>query len=156
MKKTIIALIVLAGVGIATYYLVFNKGTSDVLPTIEEVKQVDVVQPDTSNTAVPTIEDVKPTDITKPDSAPTITNIEISIKDLRYLSQNVTVKPGTTVIWTNNDTAPHTVTSDSGNTLNSGTLSTGKSFSYTFTTEGTFAYHCTIHPNMNGTVVVKN
>lgn len=171
MKKTLIALIVLAGVGIATYYLVFNKAetdtTTDVIPTIEEDKPAEFVQPDTSNTATPSIEEVKPTDIIKPDSAPaktettvtptpTITNVAVSIKNFAFSSSTLTVKSGTKVTWTNSDTAPHTVTSDSGNTLNSGNLSAGKSFSFTFTTEGTYTYHCAVHPSMKGTIIVKN
>jgi plastocyanin len=61
---------------------------------------------------------------------------------------------GTTVTWTNDDGVNHTVTSDQG-AFDSGPLATGQTFSQTFNQAGTFTYHCTIHPSMQGTVVVQ-
>lgn len=63
------------------------------------------------------------------------------------------MKAGTKVTWTNNDGAPHTVTSDSG-AFGSQTLNQGNTFSFTFTSAGTFPYHCAFHPGMKGTVIV--
>ncbi|HUK36630.1 MAG TPA: cupredoxin domain-containing protein, partial [Vicinamibacterales bacterium] len=60
----------------------------------------------------------------------------------------------TTVVWQNNDTVAHTSTSNT-NGWNSGTLQPGQSFGFTFTSPGTFPYHCTIHQNMVGTVTVQ-
>ena len=60
-----------------------------------------------------------------------------------------------TVTWTNNDYSIHTVTSDTG-LFNSGLLNNGNSWTYTFTSSGTYGYHCEIHPFMNGTVIVVN
>jgi plastocyanin len=60
-----------------------------------------------------------------------------------------------TVTWVNNDIAIHTVTSDSG-IFDSGYLNPGQSWSYTFTNPGTYEYHCSIHPWMTGTVIVKS
>ena len=59
-----------------------------------------------------------------------------------------------TVVWTNNDSSPHTVTSNTG-AFSSGNLAPGQTYSYTFTAPGTYEYHCTYHPWMVGTVVVK-
>lgn len=70
----------------------------------------------------------------------------------------LTVAVGTTVIWTNNTSAPHTVTSDDGKTFDSGastTISSGSSFSFKFTKAGTYKYHCQVHPSMMATIVVK-
>ncbi len=67
---------------------------------------------------------------------------------------DITVKKGTTVTWNNKDNFAHTVTSDDGATFNSGNLAGGASFSYVTTTAGTFTYHCNIHSNMHGTLVV--
>ena len=63
---------------------------------------------------------------------------------------------GTTVTWTNNDSIPHTSTSDSG-VWDSGILSSGQSFSFAFTQAGTYPYHCAIHgaASMSGTIVVQ-
>jgi plastocyanin len=69
----------------------------------------------------------------------------------------VTIKAGTTVVWTNGSVAPHTVTSDAGApaAFDSGTISTGGGqFSFTFTKSGTYHYHCSIHTYMKGTIVV--
>jgi plastocyanin len=66
----------------------------------------------------------------------------------------ITVKKGTTVKWYNQDGYAHTVTSDDGSTFDSGNLAAGATFSYTANTVGTFAYHCEVHANMKGTLVV--
>jgi hypothetical protein len=57
------------------------------------------------------------------------------------------------VTWHNTNLVPHTATALDG-AFDSGRIEGGASFSYTFTTPGTFAYMCTIHPTMKGTVVV--
>jgi len=78
-----------------------------------------------------------------------------------YTPDVVTVVIGTnnTVYWTNNDAAPHTVTSDTAGLFDSGNsgplTSQGGTYQFTFTTPGTYAYHCSFHPWMQGTVVVK-
>jgi plastocyanin len=66
---------------------------------------------------------------------------------------SLSVSTGATVTWVNNDTTPHTVTADDGS-FNSGTIAVGAKFTRVFSTSGTFLYHCTIHPEMTGTVVV--
>ena len=77
-----------------------------------------------------------------------------SIANFAFSPSVITVKKNTKVTWTNNDSVPHTVTSDSGTLLSSTTLNTGDTYSFTFTQTGTYSYHCTIHPMMKGTVVV--
>jgi len=67
---------------------------------------------------------------------------------------STTVKKGTIVNWYNKDEYAHTVTSDDGTTFNSGNLDAGATFSYLAKTTGTFSYHCNIHANMKGTLVV--
>ncbi len=75
---------------------------------------------------------------------------------LYYSPQTITVVIGVnnTITWINNDNAVHTVT-DTG-VFDSGFIQPGQSWSYTFTTPGTYQYHCTIHPWMTGTVIVKS
>jgi hypothetical protein len=65
----------------------------------------------------------------------------------------VTVHVGDTITWTNQDVAPHTATASDGS-FDTGNISQGKSGSHTFDTAGTFAYICSIHPSMKGTVTV--
>ena len=71
-----------------------------------------------------------------------------------YSPATIAVPVGTKVTWTNHDTTVHTVTSDDGKTFNSGNVAGGATFSFTFTTAGTFAYHCNIHPSMTAQVIV--
>ena len=66
----------------------------------------------------------------------------------------VVIGVNSTVIWTNDDSAEHTVTA-TNNSFNSGYIEPGQSFTHTFTTPGTYTYYCTIHPWMKGTVIVK-
>ncbi len=80
-------------------------------------------------------------------------DVGVTIQNFAFMPTPLTIPVGTTVTWTNRDSAPHTATSDSG-VWDSGTLSTGKSFTFTFNQAGTFAYHCNIHPNMHGSIVV--
>jgi len=61
---------------------------------------------------------------------------------------------GTEVTWTNNDSAPHTIISNS-NAFQSGNLSSNDTFKFTFEKVGTYSYHCGIHPSMIGKVIVQ-
>jgi len=79
---------------------------------------------------------------------------DISIENFAFSPDTVTTAIGTTVTWTNKDSVNHTVTSQTG-VFDSGTLSNGGSFSFTFTQAGTFEYHCSIHTSMHGTVIVQ-
>jgi predicted lipoprotein with Yx(FWY)xxD motif/plastocyanin len=77
----------------------------------------------------------------------------VTIADFSFTPGTLTVPVGTTVTWTNTGGAPHTVTADDGS-FASATLAAGDTFSQTFDTAGTYAYHCSIHTQMVGTVVV--
>jgi plastocyanin len=83
-------------------------------------------------------------------------SLSVNIQNFAFDPPNITVAPGTTVTWTNNDSAPHTVTAtDPAGAFDSGTLQPGQSYSFTFTQPGTtYAYYCAIHPSMTGTVTV--
>ena len=84
------------------------------------------------------------------------TTLEISMVNFSFSPKEVAIKKGTTVTWTNQDSAVHTVTSDMP-LFDSGSLAKGKSFSYIFSAAGTFPYHCTPHQaNMTGTIVVTD
>jgi len=76
-----------------------------------------------------------------------------TIADFAFRPGSITVTAGETISWTNDDAAPHTATADDGS-FDTGQLAEGASGSHTFTTAGTFAYHCAIHPSMHGTVTV--
>jgi len=76
----------------------------------------------------------------------------VTIANFAFSPASLTVDTGTTVTWTNQDSAPHTAT---GDTFDTGELAQGASGSATFDTEGTFDYICTIHPDMMGSIVVQ-
>jgi plastocyanin len=78
----------------------------------------------------------------------------VSIEGFAFSPSTVTVKVGDSVTWTNNDSAPHTATADDGS-FDTEQFGNGESSTLTFSTAGSFAYHCTIHPQMHGTVVVE-
>jgi plastocyanin len=80
--------------------------------------------------------------------------VSVDIKNFSF-GDPLTVSVGTTVTWTNQDTAPHTVTQSGGNGFQSGKIDPGASFSYTFKEAGTFDYYCEYHANMKSTVTVK-
>ena len=112
--------------------------------------------PRTTTTPPPTTTAVPPT-TTSPTTQPTSTTPagqSVSISGFAFSPATLTVSVGTTVTWTNNDSTTHTVTSDSG-AFSSGNLANGKIYSYTFTTAGTYAYHCAIHTYMKATIIVQ-
>ena len=84
---------------------------------------------------------------------PPVTNT-VSIVNMAFSAASLTVPVGTTVTWTNNDNMTHTVTSDATG-FDSGNLAMGSNFSKVFSVAGTYTYHCTIHPSMKGTIIVK-
>ncbi|NGY61938.1 cupredoxin family copper-binding protein [Lentzea sp. NEAU-D13] len=76
----------------------------------------------------------------------------IPIAQHQYQPASMTVRVGDVVTWTNQDQAPHDV---AAGTFRSPMLSTGQSWSYTFTQPGTFDYVCSIHPDMRARIVVQ-
>lgn len=80
--------------------------------------------------------------------------VAVAIKDFKYSPATITVKKGTKVTWTNEDTIKHNVARDGAEGPKGALLGKGESFSFTFDKAGTYAYHCDPHPNMKATVVV--
>ena len=78
----------------------------------------------------------------------------IDIQGMAFSPSSITINVGDTIVWTNYDSASHTVTSNDG-TFDSGSISNGNTFSFTFTSAGTFNYYCAPHPNMTGSVTVQ-
>jgi plastocyanin len=78
----------------------------------------------------------------------------VSMDRNTFIPGEITVAPGTTVTWVNNEAMPHTVVSPNQG-FRSKTLVKDAKFSFTFTTPGDYDYLCSIHPNMKGKVIVK-
>jgi plastocyanin len=79
---------------------------------------------------------------------------EVKIDNFTFNPQQITVKAGTTVVWINHDDIPHTIVSKTF-IFKSKAMDTDDKFSFTFTTPGAFAYFCSLHPHMTGTIVVE-
>lgn len=79
----------------------------------------------------------------------------VSIDNFTFKPAKLTVKAGTTVTWTNRDDIPHGIASANNAFKRSNALDTDDSFSFTFTTPGTYQYFCYLHPHMEGTIVVE-
>ena len=80
--------------------------------------------------------------------------VQVQIKGMNFHPDSITVTPGTTVVWTNDDAFGHTTTSDT-RLWDSGVLKPGQSFSHTFDKPGNYPYHCAVHSFMTGAVTVK-
>ena len=80
--------------------------------------------------------------------------VPVTIDNFVFSPERVTVKVGTTVIWTNRDDIPHTVAAKD-RTFKSKVMDTDESFAFTFSTSGEYTYFCSLHPHMTGTIVVE-
>lgn len=132
MKKIILsitvlfALLVLSGCGST-----INNSNSTNTPTKTETNKISTSSDSTQTSA----------------SASTV-----NIQNFAFNPATLSIKKGSTVTWTNNDSVPHQIKSA---TFNSGQLSNGQSFSFTFNGVGTFDYSCAIHPSMLGKIIVE-
>jgi plastocyanin len=119
------------------------SGILVVLPQIVHLHQ-DIVYAQTTTASVLIVEGSSSPTISKP-----------------YDPSPLTVKTGTSVTWTNNDSSIHTVTSglpekgDVGTLFDSSLINPGNTFVHVFDKQGTFDYSCTLHPFMHGQIVVK-
>jgi len=82
------------------------------------------------------------------------TGAQVKIDNFSFEPREITVAPGTTVVWTNRDDVPHTVTSNDDK-FGSKAMDTDDTFSFTFKDAGTYEYYCSVHPKMTGKVIVK-
>ena len=87
-------------------------------------------------------------------SAPAGGGSTVEIMNFMFMPGSLTVPVGTTVTWKFDDSTDHTVTADD-NSFASSPMANGQTFTHTFSTAGTVAYHCSIHPFMKGTIIVK-
>ena len=80
---------------------------------------------------------------------------DVAISGFAFKPSELNVPKGASVVWTNMDSAPHTIVSDSGDEIKSGSISKGENYENTFNTIGAYNYHCGIHPSMKGKIVVN-
>jgi plastocyanin len=79
----------------------------------------------------------------------------VTIDNFFFTPGTINVKAGTTVTWTNKDDIPHGIASSNNAFKKSAALDTDESYSFTFTTPGTYQYFCYLHPKMVGSIVVE-
>ncbi len=144
----IMVVVVLAGLGIFLYVksqtgLKTVNNTSEKMETSKSVPSETGANGETSQS-------------TKTPDGTTVQNTEakIEIKGFAFNPATITVKVGTKVTWTNQDTVAHTATSVGSTTFDTGLLNQGVSGSYTFDKVGTYDYICTPHPRMQAKVIV--
>ena len=82
------------------------------------------------------------------------TTVRVSIQKMKFNPATVSVRPGDTVTWVNNDQHDHTVEA-ADRSFASGTISPGETYSHKVTREGTINYTCSLHPRMRGALNVK-
>ncbi|MEI6058816.1 MAG: cupredoxin family copper-binding protein [archaeon] len=79
----------------------------------------------------------------------------VSISGFAFNPATLTVGVGDTVTWKNEDSAPHTIVSDSGSEISSPSLSNGQTYEHKFGVAGIYEYHCSIHPGMKAKIIVQ-
>jgi plastocyanin len=84
---------------------------------------------------------------------PTTTSVAMS--GLQFTPSAILVSKGATVTWTNQDNTAHNVTFDDMSIVSIGNFTSGSKSTVMPSTSGTFSYHCTIHPGMNGTITIQ-
>jgi len=80
--------------------------------------------------------------------------VQIEIRKFVFSANDITIAPGTTVVWINDDETPHTVAA-SDHSFVSKALDTSDRYEHTFDRSGDVSYFCTVHPFMTGTVHVR-
>ncbi len=81
----------------------------------------------------------------------------VEIRAMQFVPAELTVATGDTVVWTNYDVMPHTVTSDAASVekFDSQSIDAKHEWRYTATAAGEHTYVCTFHPTMHGKIVVR-
>lgn len=90
----------------------------------------------------------------KPSATASGATVQVTMKNIQFVPQSITVKVGQKIHWTNDDSFAHTVTATSGAKFDSGTVNGGGTFDFTPTTAGTINYVCLIHSSQTGTITV--
>jgi plastocyanin len=90
-----------------------------------------------------------------PPPAPPASTQTVEIHNYAYSPKDLAVGAGTSVTWNNHDADAHTVTQSGGSSLKSRSFGKDQTFSHTFTAPGRYAYVCSLHPQMKGTVTVQ-
>ena len=89
------------------------------------------------------------------EATPAEGEVRVAMKDFKFVPADVTVEPGQTITWVNEDTAQHDAVAPGGEGPKSELFNEGESYSWTAETAGRIPYVCTVHPGMEGTITVR-
>lgn len=84
-----------------------------------------------------------------------VSDASVDIRNFSFSPQTLTVKADQMIVFTNNDGTDHTVTNETGATTFDFDINAGESANLKISTPGTYNYHCRIHPEMTGTIIVQ-
>jgi len=154
MKKTILITIIILIIGTGGYFLLKKNYPSPATVSVLSVNSNSAVSPGPgSNSSLNPAQTPDSTPNPGPaQPSPQEPRSIIIIKGFAFNPSDVKIKAGATIIWENQDTAPHKIKSE---TFNSGDLGNGDRFEFKFNTKGTFDYICGIHPSMHGRIIVE-
>lgn len=141
----VIGIIVVLAVG----WMMLSKPNVNTMPV--PASKTSTTTPSEMPSTIPTPSATAPT---TPTATQPINAAAVTIKGYAFEPAQLTVKKGTTVTWTNQDVAKHTVTADQGAGPQSQFLGKDETYSYTFDSVGAFPYHCQPHPYMKANVTV--
>jgi plastocyanin len=145
MKKITIYIIIILVIIIGAVYFLISSPKSSI--------QTNQEQGPTTQTSPASV--VTQPEVISPVTAPETTLAEtynVSAVNFSFSPAVLNINKGDTVIWTNEDSAPHQI---AGKSFNGSVMSKGQTYSFIFNNIGTFDYYCAIHPSMKGTVIVK-
>jgi len=100
--------------------------------------------------------DAKPSPAQSSAPAPhTAAGHAVTISDFKFMPGSLTVRRGARITVTNRDSTAHTATADDGRSFDTGNIDPGAAATVTLSKAGTYKFHCTIHPFMHGTLVIR-
>lgn len=139
-----------------TILLVGCSATQPSLPQEEQAAEEQIESQDAAQEPIPddSAPDLMQEKETAAEEQAQAETFRVSIKSFKFATADINVNIGDTVVWTNEDSAAHTVESTDG-TLESDELSKGDTYKFTFTKAGKYSYICGIHPSMKGSVTVQ-
>lgn len=88
-------------------------------------------------------------------------DVEVAMANMAFNPETITINSGTTIVWINNDNIAHTIVSgirdseNAGEMFESSNVRPGETFGFTFEESGSYSYFCSIHPGMEGQVIVE-
>jgi len=150
-KKITVSIIIVVALATAGI-LWLSSGTPALAPTENIIPPTPNPVSPIQTSATPPTPAPQPAPIPAPKTQPA--EAGVTVKNFAFSPADLTVSVGTKVTWTQDDSTPHTIVSNSG-VFKSGTLNRGDKFSFTFTEPGTYPYHCGIHASMVGKIIAQ-